>query len=326
MSDVALALVLLLPDDVDARVRAINTRLAAGDPTTLRLDDEHLPHITLAQQFVREGDLAGVLEIAGRAARATPPLALEAVGFREHGATLWLAIALSPALRDLHTRLMDALAAFEPPAPAPEAFAEPPRPEDVAWVSAFRARAAYERYQPHVTLGFGARPGPDERFAFVAETMAACRLGRFCTCRRVLRRWRLESVRRAGDVAARAATAPDVLVVVADRHERSLLRAQLLEEGFEVVAVDTPYDAELVLRGNPTLLRAVVVEATGLERPERTLPPLLRLAGPERVLVLTSSLGPAAAELRDLGAAHVVSRPYRIGEIVEKVRELAAAG
>ncbi|HXH05951.1 MAG TPA: 2'-5' RNA ligase family protein [Vicinamibacterales bacterium] len=322
MTDLALALVLLLPEDVEAKARAINAGLAAGDPATLRLDDEHLPHITLAQQVVRGPDLAAVFDAVARALRDTPPLELEAIGFREHGATLWLAIARSPALRDLHARLMDALAAFEPPPATAGAFAEPPRPEDLAWVSGFRTRAAYDRYEPHVTLGLGPRPSGDERFTFTAETAAACQLGRFCTCRRVLQRWRLAGALDTDPTEARTSPTPDVIVVVADRNERALLRAQLLEEGFEVVAVATPYDAELLLRNDRPPRRALVVEATGLDRVDRTLPVLLRLAGPERVLVLTSSLGPGAGELRTLGAAHVLSRPYRIGDVVDRIRQL----
>jgi hypothetical protein len=62
---------------------------------------------------------------------------------------------------------------------------------DVIWVSGFRLKAAFGEFTPHVTLGHGKEPPAIEPFAFDATTVAACHLGRFCTCRRVLANWTL---------------------------------------------------------------------------------------------------------------------------------------
>jgi hypothetical protein len=59
-------------------------------------------------------------------------------------------------------------------------------------VSGFRRKSSFRAFNPHITLGHGKRAPVVEPFAFDATTIAACHLGRFCTCRQVLRAWELK--------------------------------------------------------------------------------------------------------------------------------------
>jgi len=59
------------------------------------------------------------------------------------------------------------------------------------WVTGFRLKSAFGAFTPHITLGHGEHLPEIEPFEFEATTIAACHLGRFCTCRKVLREWRL---------------------------------------------------------------------------------------------------------------------------------------
>ena len=87
---------------------------------------------------------------------------------------------------------MDALHSFERPGGGPAAFLESAaRQGDVAWVTGYRRTASLDAYTPHITLGHADEPPRINPFTFEATSVAACHLGRFCTCREVLRSWEL---------------------------------------------------------------------------------------------------------------------------------------
>ena len=197
----ALDVALLLPRAAALAVGRLNARLQAP-PAGFAFDATHLPHVTLVQQFVREADLPVVLPRLGRIASETPPIALRGAGLQRGRTTTSISIEGGAALRALHECLLACLEPHAaPPAEEPafvaDAFVangEPPRSGDIEWVTRFRTLAAGDRFEPHVTLGVGALDrGALPPIAFTATELAACRLGRFCTCRRVLRAWRLDA-------------------------------------------------------------------------------------------------------------------------------------
>ena len=191
---VALDVALLPPPDVSQRAIAVSATLPVEEPHGLRLDSEHLPHITLTQQFVREEELERALEPVDAVLREQPPFEVVVTGAGKSGHTVWLAIERSPILVGLHERLMEALRGFERPEGTPAAFVDGEgRVADVVWVSGYRLKSSFGQFLPHLTLGHGETAPEIQPFTFQASTVAACHLGRFCTCRHVLRRWELRS-------------------------------------------------------------------------------------------------------------------------------------
>jgi len=189
----AIDVALLLPTAFAQFVTHLNARLAPP-PEGFRFDETHLPHVSLAQLYVRTDDLAKVRNETEHAIREVSPLALQAADLHLGGTTSVIRLVRTEALERLHVDLMDRLEPFEITDGAPTAFVgdgEPPRPADVRWVERFRETAAYDRFDPHVTLGVG----PVTEWTGLAEMQATrvtiCHLGRFCTCRRVLADWTL---------------------------------------------------------------------------------------------------------------------------------------
>jgi 2'-5' RNA ligase len=194
---VALDVALLPPPEVMSRAIAYSAALPPEESKGLRLDGEHLPHITLTQQFVRYEELDAVFMRVEDVLEEQPPLRIRITGGGQSGHTLWLTVERTPELLNLHQQLMDTLRGLERPHGGKEAFFDEGRVGDVLWVSSFRLESSFGAFLPHITLGHGSRVPEIEPFAFDGTTVAACHLGRFCTCRKVLRSWELE--RTAGD-------------------------------------------------------------------------------------------------------------------------------
>lgn len=190
---VALDVAILPPPDVMSRAIVCSAALPRDGAEHLRLDAAHLPHITLTQHFVRYEELDSVYAEIDEVLEGQRPLRLSITGGGHSGNTLWMAVECTPELLDLHERLMKALKDLERTGGDLYAFLDGTgRVGDVHWVSAFRQQAAFGAFTPHITVGHGAQPPAVEPMAFEATSIAACHLGRFCTCRRVLRNWELK--------------------------------------------------------------------------------------------------------------------------------------
>jgi 2'-5' RNA ligase len=190
---VAMDVAILPPADVTARAIEFSAALPS-ERSQYRLDAEHLPHITLTQQFVRQDELDSAFARIDEALQQQRPLRIAITGGGQSGHTLWLSVERTPDLQELHERVMEALRGLERPDGGPHAFFEGQgRMGDVLWVAGFRLKSSFGAFTPHITLGHGNEPPSVEPFAFDATTVAACHLGRFCTCRRVLRAWDLHA-------------------------------------------------------------------------------------------------------------------------------------
>jgi hypothetical protein len=198
---------LLEPDPVLlARARAANARLRVDLPAGFAFDDTHLPHVTLAQRYLRQDDLPAACEAVARVAADHDPrglrLQVHACHVRIEGDTgtaSWL-LAPDAALDRLARECLDALAPFAVSGGTAAAFVpnddgSPIRDSTVRYVETFVPEHSGERYVPHVTLG-RARAAFLRRlageaftpFPFVPASLAVYQLGNHGTARRRL--WR----------------------------------------------------------------------------------------------------------------------------------------
>lgn len=96
--------------------------------------------------------------------------------------------------------------------------------------------------------------------------------------------------------------------------ERALLRAQLIEDGYQVVAIDS-WPIPRVYRRPNMKPRVLLIDLHELPNPRETLDEVRFVLPPERVLVVTALGSLTGAEVRERGFP-VIERPATIGQIV----------
>ena len=104
-----------------------------------------------------------------------------------------------------------------------------------------------------------------------------------------------------------------------------MLRAQLLEEGFDVEAVGSWDEAELLLLRRVRKPKLVLYDLTGEPNPEASLRTLRRVLTADRVVVLTAAGALSASAVGDLGFSRVLARPFSVQDVVTAVRQASAA-
>ena len=177
-----------------ARAIAYSAALPGGVAERLQLDAQHLPHITLTQHFVNDDELDGACAEIDEVLERQRPLHITVTGGGQSAHTLWMTVERTPELLELHERLMRALRGLERTAGDGHAFFDGGgRVGDGHWVAAFRQNSSFGAFTPHITLGHGEHPPAIEPIEFDATAIAACHLGRFCACRKVLRAWELKT-------------------------------------------------------------------------------------------------------------------------------------
>lgn len=112
----------------------------------------------------------------------------------------------------------------------------------------------------------------------------------------------------------------DIVILAAEWQPRALLRAQLIEEGFEVVATDAwPMTRHHLRTGSKP--RLAIVDLKSLPDPERVLDDLRVLMKPDRVLVVSAAGTISRPDIERRGF-HALPRPVVIDDVVGAVRQL----
>jgi hypothetical protein len=118
-------------------------------------------------------------------------------------------------------------------------------------------------------------------------------------------------------------TPPDILLLSPEWPERALLRAELIESGYDVVAIDS-WPIPDVYRQPDAKPRIVIVDLRELPEPRLVLEELRLVIPPDRVIVITA-LGTLSPErIRQLGH-HVVRRPTSVRDVVDAAASLLRA-
>ncbi len=116
----------------------------------------------------------------------------------------------------------------------------------------------------------------------------------------------------------------EILLIAADWQLRALVRAQLLEEGFDVRALPSLEIALAHLLRSGGQPRLTIVDTQGLQAEARQLSDLWRLTGHAPLILCGGALSGEALVQEGLVPAEVLLRPFRVGDLVAQVRKVLA--
>jgi len=114
-----------------------------------------------------------------------------------------------------------------------------------------------------------------------------------------------------------------ILIVAYDLLFRSLLGAQLKEEGFEVLGVATLDEAVLQLGEVGTIPSLLIMESKELGIDQKALDLLGRICA-EVPLLLIHGAWDKPSQLKWAAGIYELVKPLSLGQIVEKAKELLA--
>jgi DNA-binding response OmpR family regulator len=116
----------------------------------------------------------------------------------------------------------------------------------------------------------------------------------------------------------------EILIIAAGWQFRALVRAQLVEEGFEVSAWPAlEFALAHLLRGGGQP-QMIVLDAEGIEIKARMVSDLWQLAGQVPLLLCGGASSRAALSQADLPPATILMRPFRVRDVVLAVRKALA--
>lgn len=189
---IAIDVVILLPTEVMYRCIDLNQELKSRSKIILDANSCY-PHISLAMGVVKKNDLPNIynkLEIIS-SHLASLTLTVTKLYCRGYAG---LKIEKTAQLQSLHERIMDDLSELMSYELNSNMLAHPSRFDVItrSYVKNFRNKHAFIHYSPHITLGFGyalfgkkfMTPPPT---SFTGSKIAICHLGRYCTCREILK-------------------------------------------------------------------------------------------------------------------------------------------
>ena len=116
----------------------------------------------------------------------------------------------------------------------------------------------------------------------------------------------------------------EILLIAVGWQFRALVRAQLLEEGFEVRALPTLEAALAYLLRSGEQPRLTILDTQDVEIEARPLQDLWRLTGEAPLLLCRSALSQVTLSQEGMPPARVLLRPFRVGDVVQEVRRMLA--
>ncbi|HWP92229.1 MAG TPA: hypothetical protein VNN20_08545 [Thermodesulfobacteriota bacterium] len=112
------------------------------------------------------------------------------------------------------------------------------------------------------------------------------------------------------------------ILIMKDWRERAFLRAQLLEEGIRTLAVETLNEGLDWISDKRIIPAIIIYDNQSQDDPTRDIKILSEHASSIPILIIAAGGKRKAIGLEKAGFKHVITRPVRIGGVVEKVKEI----
>ncbi|MDC4203762.1 MAG: 2'-5' RNA ligase family protein [Candidatus Manganitrophus sp.] len=195
LNKLAVDIVLLPSEEIMDAALQMNQELLLRFEKKIALDRSHaLPHLSLAMGALKEEDLPAAANFLEEIASYFPPIPLIFTGIDAGPIATGETVAVwkvdpTAVLQSLHETVFNRLSPLLAHDATAEDFIDFPdvATASVDWVNRYPEAAAFERFSPHITLGIGALvPGTSFPPRGAAPRLALCRLGNYCTCRKIL--------------------------------------------------------------------------------------------------------------------------------------------
>lgn len=167
--------VLLTPsEEMSAQAIRLNSLMKEENPQTIRLDENHIPHITLLQCFIKESDLPKIKRLLHGLYDEVKKDSLKAESLfyykEKEDSFAMIAVQKNQQLLKLHEKIIELIKPFIVNNANEEAFV--PNPDGssisestVTYVPEFVEKHSYENFDPHISLGVAPR--------FLLDSLAA---------------------------------------------------------------------------------------------------------------------------------------------------------
>lgn len=155
--------VLLIPsEEMYAQSLQLNSFINQNNPTTIKLDENHVPHITLLQCFIKESDLPKVKEVLEGLHKiiAQDSLKAERLFYYEDKEESFAMVRVekSPSVLEIHTKTIELVKPYIVKNGSQVSFVQnhdgsPISESTVEYVPEFVEKYSYENFDPHISLG-----------------------------------------------------------------------------------------------------------------------------------------------------------------------------
>jgi hypothetical protein len=201
MKRIAIDVVILPPDPVMDLALTWNRKLCELQPANIVLGKfQYLPHISMVMGCIRADQLSQAQAILQSVAAGHRRLELQVPHIRTVNAPsgkkiISFDISRTEGLASLHESMVNA---FQPlltkDADASTINDLPPvSPDAINWINHYIPDHCFDKFWPHITIGFGDPPFELRPFSFQALRLAICHLGNHCTCSKILAETNLRS-------------------------------------------------------------------------------------------------------------------------------------
>ncbi|SRX55213.1 hypothetical protein AEQU1_02234 [Aequorivita sp. CIP111184] len=155
--------VLLIPsEEMYSQSLQLNSFINQNNPTTIKLDENHVPHITLLQCFIKKSDLPKVKEVLEVLHKiiAQDSLKAERLFYYEDKEESFAMVRVekSPSVLEIHTKTIELVKPYIVKNGSQVSFVQNPdgspiSESTVEYVPEFVEKYSYESFDPHISLG-----------------------------------------------------------------------------------------------------------------------------------------------------------------------------
>jgi 2'-5' RNA ligase len=194
MAKIAVDIVLLPSEEMADKVIAMNKELLKQYAHKIVLDKEKcLPHISLAMGCIDERNIDEIDKIVKTIVNQTLLGQLTAIGIhagtnRAGEKVSILQIEITEALQSLHEEVIHKLIPYFSYDVRAEMLLSSSETSETTldWIKNYPVQSSFEKFFPHITIGYGEIHNFSCPFTFDISKLALCHLGNHCTCRKIL--------------------------------------------------------------------------------------------------------------------------------------------